>query len=207
MDFCFMRFSFSVKNRSLVGPRGRPLPEYFSPPVVRNPPPARSLVRMSAARVRELGTFRPQLFGFAMRRLRDRDRAEDAVQDTLLAALEGIDRFGGGSSLGTWLVGILKHKIADALRGSSKEEPLDYDELVSHDHDPQDGLARRRLLDALDAGLRQLPSCAARVFVMRQVMGMDTAEVCRELSISPSNCWVISHRARMRLRALAADAL
>jgi RNA polymerase sigma-70 factor (ECF subfamily) len=157
--------------------------------------------------IQELGSFRPQLLGFAMRRLRDRDRAEDAVQDTLLAALEGLERFGGGSSLGTWLTGILKHKIADTLRGSSKEEPLDYDELVSHDHDPEKGLARRRLLDALEAGLKQLPSCAARVFVMRQVMGMDTAEVCRELSISAANCWVMNHRARMRLRNLAADAL
>lgn len=157
--------------------------------------------------IQELGSFRAQLLGFAMRRLRDRDRAEDAVQDTLLAALEGLERFGGGSSLGTWLVGILKHKIADTLRGSPKEEPLDYDELVSHDHDPETRLARRRALGALDAGLKQLPSCAARVFVMRQIMGMDVAEVCRELSISASNCSVMHHRARLRLRSLAAHAL
>jgi RNA polymerase sigma-70 factor (ECF subfamily) len=151
--------------------------------------------------VQELGRFRPQLLSFAMRRLRNRDQAEDAVQDTLLAAFEGIDRFGGGSSLGTWLVGILKHKIIDAMRESSREEPLDYDEDLSHDNGPEHGLARRRLVDALDAGLKQLPSCAAQVFVMREVMGMDTAEVCSQLAITSSNCWVMHHRVRRKLRA------
>lgn len=136
-----------------------------------------------------------------MRRLRNRDQAEDAVQETLLAAVESIERFGGGSSLGTWLIGILKHKIVDALRASSREEPLDYDEDVGHGSDPENELARRRLLHAVDAGLKQLPSCAARVFVLREVMGMDTAEVCRQLSISSSNCWVMHHRARQKLRA------
>jgi len=154
----------------------------------------------------ELGKFRPQLLRFALRRLRDRHRAEDAVQETLLAALEGIERFGGGSSLGTWLTGILKHKIVDALRAGAREEPLDYPE-APHDRHPESELAQRRLLERLDARLKQLPVCAARVFVLREVLGMDTAEVCRELSISRSNCWVMSHRARLRLRALAADAL
>jgi len=156
---------------------------------------------MSPATSQELGRFRPQLLSFAMRRLRNRDQADDAVQETLLAALEGMERFGGGSSLGTWLTGILKHKIVDALRASSREEPLDYDEDVGHGNDPEDELARRRLVHAVDAGLKQLPSCAARVFVLREVMGMDTAEVCQELSISSSNCWVMHHRVRQRLRA------
>jgi RNA polymerase sigma-70 factor (ECF subfamily) len=163
--------------------------------------------------VQELGKFRPKLLSFAMRRLRNREQAEDAVQETLLAALEGMDRFCGASSLGTWLTGILKHKLADAMRASSRDEPLDYDEDLPHDHCPEGELARRRLLDAVDAGLKQLSSCAARVFVLREVVGMETAEVCEELAISSSNCWVMHHRAKMRLRAcprirsLAADAL
>jgi RNA polymerase sigma-70 factor, ECF subfamily len=156
---------------------------------------------MSLATTEELGRLRPQLLSFAMRRLGNRDQAEDAVQETLLAAIEGLARFDGGSSLGTWLTGILKHKIADALRASARQEPLEYDEEVGHGHDPADELARRRLLHAVDSGLKQLPSCAARVFVLREVVGMDTAEVCRQLSISASNCWVMHHRARMRLRA------
>lgn len=161
----------------------------------------------------ELGKLRPQLMRFALRRLRDRDRAEDAVQEALLAALECRERFAGGSSLGTWLIGILKHKIVDALRASSREEPLDYDMDLPHDDDPEDGLARRRLLSAVETGLQRQPSCAARVFVLREVMGLDTAEVCRELAITAANCSVMNHRVKMRLRAcprirsLAADAL
>jgi RNA polymerase sigma-70 factor (ECF subfamily) len=163
--------------------------------------------------IQELGRLRPQLVSFAMRRLRDRHLAEDAVQETLLAALEGMDRFGGGSSLGTWLTGILKHKIVDAVRALPRDEPLDYDDEPPHVWDPEAELARRRVLDAVDARLGQLSSCAARVFVLREVVGMETAEVCRELAISTSNCWVMNHRAKRRLRAcptirnLAADAL
>ena len=167
---------------------------------------------MSPATSEELARFRPQLLSFALRRLRNRQQAEDAVQETLLAALED-ERFEGRSSLDTWLVGILKHKIVDAMRTAARETPLEDEEHVLPGSDPEAGLARRRVVDAVQARLKQLPSCAARVFVLRGVMGMDTAEVCRELAISASNCWVMHHRVRMRLRAcptirgLAADAI
>jgi RNA polymerase sigma-70 factor (ECF subfamily) len=205
-----------VNGRPQSGPQfGRSVSEritgiYFAA-AVRNRGAKRSPVGMST--VEELGRFRPQLLSIALRRLRNRDQAEDAVQETLLAALEGIERFGGASSLGTWLVGILKHKIADALRASGKEEPLEYDDCTMDAPDPAHGLARRRVLEALERGLKQLPGCAARAFVLREVMGMDTAEICTELEISSSNCWVMVHRVRSRLRAcpslrgLAADAI
>jgi RNA polymerase sigma-70 factor (ECF subfamily) len=168
---------------------------------------------MDQTRVQELGRLRPVLLRYAMRRLRNRDQAEDAVQETLLAALEGIERFGRSSALGTWLIGILKHKMMDAMRASFNEEQLDCDEDPAHHRGPESELARRRLISAVEARLKQVPSCAARVFVLREVVGMDTDEICRELSISPSNCWVMHYRVRMRLRAcprirgLAADAL
>ena len=151
--------------------------------------------------VGSLGSFRPQLLSFAMRRLGNRERAEDAVQDALLAALEGLRRFGGGSSVGTWLFAILKHKIVDAMRRASREEPLEFEAEQPHDAAPESELARRRLLEAADAALKRLPERAARVFVLRVLMGMNTAEVCRELSISSANCWVMDYRARQKLRA------
>ena len=151
--------------------------------------------------VGSLGGFRPQLLSFAMRRLGNRERAEDAVQDTLLAALEGLERFGGASSLGTWLFGILKHKIVDAMRRASREEPLELEVEEPPDAGPESELARRRLLEAVDASLKRLPARAARVFVLRALMEMNTAEVCRELSISSANCWVMDYRARQKLRA------
>ncbi|HWM41926.1 MAG TPA: sigma-70 family RNA polymerase sigma factor [Burkholderiales bacterium] len=154
-----------------------------------------------APRVDTLGSFRPQLLRFAVRRLGNREHAEDAVQETLLAALEGLERFGGDSSLGTWLFAILKHKIVDALRLGSREEPLDGDGDLMHDASPESELARRGVLEAVDAALTRLPARAARVFVLRGVLGMDTDEVCRELSISSANCWVMHHRVRQKLRA------
>jgi RNA polymerase sigma-70 factor (ECF subfamily) len=154
----------------------------------------------------EIASLRPQLLAFARRRLRCPHLAEDAVQEAMVAALEGLERYAGDASLRTWLTGILKHKIVDSLRAGAREEPLDTPE-AAHDRHPENEVAQRRLVERVDARLRQLPACAARVFVMREAMGMDTAEVCRELSISRSNCWVMSHRARLRLRALAADAL
>jgi RNA polymerase sigma-70 factor, ECF subfamily len=155
---------------------------------------------MSPAATEELGRYRPQLLSFAMRRLRNRDQAEDAVQETLLAALED-QGFEGRSSLETWLIGILKHKLVDAVRTSARETPLEDEAHILQGSDPEAGLARRRAVDAVQARLKQLPSCAARVFVLREVLGMDTAEVCRELAISASNCWVMHHRVRQKLRA------
>ena len=51
-----------------------------------------------------------------------------------------------------------------------------------------------------DACLERLPSNTARVFMMREFLGFETDEICKELALSASNCWVILHRARMALR-------
>ena len=68
--------------------------------------------------------YRSYLYRYALLQLRDADRAEDAVQETLLAALENREQFGGKSQLKTWLTGILKHKIIDQIRRQSREREL-----------------------------------------------------------------------------------
>ena len=62
---------------------------------------------------------------FALLQWRNETAAEDAVQETMVAAIRGADSFAGGSSVRTWLVGILKHKIIDSIRKSSREQSLD----------------------------------------------------------------------------------
>lgn len=129
--------------------------------------------------------------------------AEDAVQETLLAALEGLDRFGGKSAPSTWLNGILKHKIVDQMRLHGREQPLEAlgEEPAAPGADPESAHERRQIAAAVQGGLDGLSVRAAEVFLLREVLGHEVAEVCKRLGISPANCWVLLHRARARLRA------
>ena len=70
---------------------------------------------------RALETERPYLLRYARLQLRSSAAAEDAVQDTLVAALAGQSGFAGRSAMRTWLTGILKHKIIDSIRRASRE--------------------------------------------------------------------------------------
>jgi len=163
--------------------------------------------------------LRPQLMRYARSQLRHETWAEDAVQDTLLAALEKPQSFTGQSQLRTWLVGILKHKLVDQLRRQHREAALpgeddeaDLDELLfdasGHWADapadwscvPDAALGQRQFLAVLDACVDKLPSVQGRVFLMREWLELDSDEVCQTLSITPANLWVMLHRARLRLR-------
>jgi len=154
-------------------------------------------------RTAELADLRPKLMAYALRRARSREQAEDAVQETLVAALEGLDGFAGQSSLSTWLFGILKHKIVDGLRRGPREEPLEgeLDELPHDGPGPEQSCASRGALALVERSLGALPPKSSRAFVLREVVGLSTDEVCRALGVTPSHCWVLVHRARRRLRA------
>ena len=161
-----------------------------------------------------LARLRPKLMAYALRRARSREHAEDAVQETLLAALEGLPGFGGQSTLSTWLFGILKHKIVDGARRGPREEPMD-GELDDYAHGgpgPEQSCASRSSVALIARSLGRLPPKCARAFVLREVLGMDTEEVCAELAVTRTHCWVLVHRARRQLRtcpylgSLAAEA-
>jgi RNA polymerase sigma-70 factor (ECF subfamily) len=169
---------------------------------------------------RDLDKHRPQLLKYAMLQLRNQAQAEDAVQETLIAALRGLEGFAGGSSVRTWLIGILKHKIIDSIRKTSREQSLDLDQYESSADDmdvlfkpdghyvdkpadwgnPEEALSRERFFVVLQECMDSLPKTTARVFAMREVMGVETPEICEALRITSSNCWVLLYRARMRLR-------
>ena len=167
----------------------------------------------------ELNRLRPTLLRFAVLQLRDEQAAEDVVQDTLLAALQGRERFAGRAQLKTWLVAILKNKIVDRIRQRCREAPLpeagdseaeEFDALFGDDGhwrevpadwgDPARAFEQGRFYDVLELCMQALPENLARVFLMREVLEMETDEICKELAITPSNCWVVLYRARMRLR-------
>ena len=173
----------------------------------------------------ELDKHRPHLVKFAMGQLRNATYAEDVVQETLVAALQGAERFAGQSSVRTWLIGILKHKITDHFRRQSREAPLpDLDEETSLEDldarfkpdghfienpahvpgsvwgDPEATLSQSRFFEVLEECMARLPPNTARVFNMREIMGMGTDEICKELGITATNAWVMLYRARTSLR-------
>ena len=165
------------------------------------------------------------LFKYAVFRLRDDTAAEDAVQETFLAALRAYKKFEGRGSERTWLVGILKHKVVDHFRRVVREAPLgeEADEASDHrefferadewqghwntDYAPTDWRATpAELLERSDFWkvfsdcLLPLPPRTASAFTMREVDGHTSEEICETLSISVNNLWVMLHRARLQLR-------
>jgi RNA polymerase sigma-70 factor (ECF subfamily) len=157
---------------------------------------------------------RPYLVRYASLQLRDRHAAEDAVQETLVAALAGEASFGGRSNLRTWLTGILKHKIVDFIRKSSRETAAGGDEefealFDETGHwrdppaawdDPDASLEQSRFFAALEDCLARLPAKTSQAFMMREHLGLETTEICKELAVTPTHCWVLLHRARLALR-------
>jgi len=165
------------------------------------------------------------LFRFALVRLRDEARAEDAVQETLLAALQQLHSYSGRSTERTWLTGILKHKIVDQIRKSCKEVPFEpsdtdlsefdplferQDEFKDHWSDtlspriwhrsPEEAIQQSEFFGVLNNCMGKLPERVAHVFTLREMNELDTEEICGLLELSTSNFWVMMHRARMALR-------
>jgi RNA polymerase sigma-70 factor (ECF subfamily) len=168
----------------------------------------------------DLQLHRPYLLRYAMLQLRNPDQADDVVQETLLAALEGRARFTGNSTVKTWLTGILKHKIIDAIRRKSREQPLTADEDATESAsvdamfkddghwqqmpatwgDPEQALETKKFWEIFQLCSQLMPERTARVFMLREVMELTSDEICQELAITPTNLWVILHRARLALR-------
>ncbi len=158
------------------------------------------------------------LYRFALSKVRRADVAEDLVQETLLAAWRGHERFTKRSKVRTWLTAILKHKIIDWLRSSIREQKrvtLSDDKWLNEqftslgkwrqspeewDADaPDTELNREEFWKVMQACLNTLPTRMRRVFVLWQLDEQTGEEVCQELGISTSNLWVILHRSRSRL--------
>jgi RNA polymerase sigma-70 factor, ECF subfamily len=189
--------------------------------IIRIVAPARPMP--PADLTRDLDQHRGYLLRVARLQLRDEALAEDVVQETMLAALSG-SGFSGKSSLRTWLTGILKHKVVDAIRRKQREPSVassfgdieseldieDFDAMFDRRGgweakpadwgDPEEALGRQQFLAVMDLCLDRLPANAARVFMMREVMELETDEICKELAITANNLWVILYRARMVLR-------
>ena len=170
----------------------------------------------------QLAALRDYLMRFARLQLRNEAWAEDAVSETLLAALAKPQAFQARSQLKTWLVGILKHKIIDSMRQRQREVLLDTGsdddgtadplELLAFKTDghfaekpadwgnPEQDLKSRQFMAVLDACTEKLPAVQGRLFLMREWLEMSSDEICKELGLTSTNLYVQLHRARLRLR-------
>jgi len=159
------------------------------------------------------------LYKYAFYRVYEAPVAEDLVQETFLAALHSIKDFQHRSSIKTWLTSILKHKIIDHFRKKSKEQQIDDIELHTNklddlfdrngqwkikpaqwNADPQKLYGQKEFMEILHKCLSELPGRQASAFILREIAGESTKEICKILDISTSNSWVLLHRARMFLR-------
>ena len=174
--------------------------------------------------IQQLNKHREVLLRYAMLQVGNDAVAQDAVQETLLAALQTEGGFRNQSSLRTWLIGILKHKIADHYRSAEKQHSLqDYTnsedeespeviEKLLFDNkghwigrlpewsEPEHALEQTEFWQVYEWCQNNLPAPHARAFMLRELVGFETGEICDDMNISHSACRVYLHRARLGLR-------
>lgn len=180
--------------------------------------------RVATQSTQDLLALRADMLRFATLQLRDWQIAEDLVQEAIESSLRHSDSFAGSAALRTWIFAILRNKIVDHLRRSSRSVNISslFDTTIEADEQvdalfsaaghwldgarpiawptPEDAMNSRQFVQSLESCLAALPAAMARVFTLREVLGWDTAEICGQLGLSETNCHVILHRARLRLR-------
>jgi len=160
-----------------------------------------------------------ELFRFAMQRLRNEDDAEDVVQETFLTAWRTREAFRGDLSERNWLYMILKSRIIDLVRRRQTRQRTFTDvEDLGEDNFREDGhwapeyrarpwpadamsdVDRQDFQEVFDLCLGNLNERQRLIFLAKEVDGFEAEEICQEFDITPSNLWVILHRARLKLR-------
>ncbi|HZC14729.1 MAG TPA: sigma-70 family RNA polymerase sigma factor [Thermoleophilaceae bacterium] len=176
----------------------------------------------------------PAMIRVAMAYVPTRAAAEEAVQETWIAVMRGIDRFEGRSSLKTWIFRILTNL---AMRAGARErrstpfaalaqaedtgEPsVDPDRFLPADHElfpghwammpvrwptPEEGLLAGEVREVIAAAIADLPVAQRTVIALRDIEGWSSEEVCEALEISAGNQRILLHRARSRVRNAIED--
>ncbi len=166
-----------------------------------------------------IDNYADYLFNYTITRVNNADIAKDLVQETFFAGLKSAKNFEGKASERTWLTAILKRKIIDYYRkinstkgkaevsmsfythGEKEGNWLEDRVPQSWDNEAETQIASAELKNAIEQCIDKLPEKYAMVFRMKTMQGFGTEEICKELDISPSNLWVIIHRARTQLRS------
>jgi RNA polymerase sigma-70 factor (ECF subfamily) len=164
------------------------------------------------------------LLRLAMTFMKDKSLAQEIVQDTWLAALDGIETFEGRSALRTWLFHITANKARTRLSREGRSVPFssltstdDDDAGVSPDRFDQRGMWKdppgpwseenpERLAQGaqtravIEQAIAQLPDSQRAVITLRDIEELDPDEICGLLGITLNNQRVLLHRARTKVR-------
>jgi RNA polymerase sigma-70 factor (ECF subfamily) len=166
--------------------------------------------------------LRRRMLRFATLQLSDASLAEDAVQEAFVGALRGSGKFAGRAAYRSWVFAILRNKIADQLRAQMRyasqpavDEPAadpvvdgmfeadghwTTDAAPSAWGDPHSALQDAHFWRVFEACLEHLPEQQARLFMMREIVELESHEICSATGVTTSNLNVSLHRARLRLR-------
>ena len=155
---------------------------------------------------------------------KNRSVAEEIVQETWLAVLDGLKDFEGRSRLKTWVFRILTRRAITRAEREGRTTPFSSLETESPGDAPdssrfdvagnwteppkpwterpsEDLLLRKEIRLCVEKELELLPPAQRGVVVLRDIEDCDAAEVCEILGVSEANQRVLLHRGRLRLRA------
>ena len=170
--------------------------------------------------------YSEEFFRFAIYRVKNREVAEDLVQETFLSALKSLNHFRRDCPEKSWLYNILRNKILDHFRKKTNQEVKQSSAAIETDDDsffmqyfkkggqqwnsnaaPENWdiaadkiLERQEFMHFLMLCISLLPDTWAKVFSLKNMEDLSTKEICKELNITASNLWTIIHRSKLQLR-------
>jgi RNA polymerase sigma-70 factor, ECF subfamily len=162
--------------------------------------------------------YKQPMFRLANSMVSSQHVAEEAVQDTWMAVVRGIEQFRGDSSFKTWLFRILANRV----RSAGSREPADPSIEAIRAVDPtrfdaegqwadpvehwtqasEDRLDAATWLPFLKSALDKLPARQRQVVLLRDAEGLTSEQACSVLGISIGNQRILLHRGRTRLREI-----
>jgi RNA polymerase sigma-70 factor (ECF subfamily) len=149
--------------------------------------------------------LKPKLYGFGIHMCQDKEDAEDIVQETLLSIFTHLDQFRAESKLSTWAFRIARNICLKKQRTRSGapryHEPLSHALHIKEEQKtPEQHFITHELWQQVHEGIRQLKPQYKEIILLRDVEGMNTAEVAEIMDISISAVKTKLHRARKLLR-------
>lgn len=169
-----------------------------------------------------ISAYGDYLLNHAFFRVRNRELAEDLVQETFISALKSRDTYNGTASERTWLTAILKNKIIDHYRSRLNKQTQQTDSIDNNTNNDffnsdtafhwfetkqpkewnnaEQSIESNEFNTALMECMKKMPEKLATVFSLKYIDDEATETICKEVGITSSNYWVIIHRAKLQLR-------